>query len=239
MRAAPPGTVPGCSGCSWVTGRRREDPHRHLAQSISLCLHPASLVFLSVLHTASSDVTPLHELPPTETSEFAARDRGSYLSTRVFVGSCLPTCRKLIWKRAYSLYFLCPVTHLAHGPAQSQLVVASSLPHTGLLSNASELSPLTHVLAVGGHRDPAGTVCCSDQNKKKNYFSRFLLLLSQQPFVCEPRAPSQIVGRAPSLSGQFPWLPPVCGAEAQVQESGFWVLSLPVKQNRERDFSRP
>lgn len=69
-----------------------------------------------VMHTASSDVTPFHELPPTETSEFAARDRGSYLSTRVFVGSCLPTCRKLIWKRAHSLYFPCPVTHLAHGP---------------------------------------------------------------------------------------------------------------------------
>lgn len=89
-------------------------------------------------------------------------------------------------------------------PAQSQLVVVSSLSHAGLLSNVSELSPLKFWLeAATGLQLELFVV---QTRVRKNYFSRFLLVLSQQPFVCDPRAQSGAVGQALSLSGQFPLL---------------------------------
>lgn len=155
------------------------------------------------MHMASSSVTPLQESPPTETSEFAAHNQGSYLRTRAFVGSCLPTCRKLIRKRAHYLYFPCPMTHLAHGPRTKP---AGGLvpPSRGAVIKCLRAEPTQICLEAATELQLELFVV--QTRIRKNYFSRFLLVLSQQPFVCDPRAQSRTVGWALSLSGQFPLL---------------------------------
>lgn len=165
--------------------------------------------------------------------------------TRVLVGSCLPACCKLIQKRARYLCFLCPGTHAAHGPAQSQLVLV-------VVSSPTSLPGMAALICLRAEPTRIWLEATTELQLElfvaqtwiiKDYFSRFLFLLYQWSFVCESRV--EIVGRPCFLT-------PIPAALIRTaawnalhrcrshprQVIMFWFLSLLVKQNRERDCIR-
>lgn len=115
----------------------------------------------------------------------------------MIVASCLPACCKLIQKKQSPLsVFSVPCD--THGPAQSQrvLVVASPLPQAGLLSYASELSPLKFWLEATTEQLQLELFVIQTRIIK-DYFSRFFCCCyTNSPLSVSPEPRVEIVGRA-------------------------------------------